>query len=109
MLFAHPVWRKIISIENRSEDYQYVQEIKKGIPQDASVLVSNSLGSQFSHYQKLYLLDPAWLDRGLDSTYLIVDSKDYSGSRDDLIKRDYVLLTEKGNIKVYKKVYLLSL
>lgn len=109
LFFAHPVWRKIAGIENRSEDYKFIQEIKNEIPRDTPVLVSNSLGPQFAHYRKLYLLDPAWLDRGLDSTYLIVDSKDYSGSRDDLIKRNYELLKKNENIKLYKKVYLLSL
>lgn len=103
MLIVHPVWREFINIENRASDYQYIQEIKASIPKESSVLVSNSLGAQFSHYQNLYLLDPAWLDRGLSSKYIIIDTKEYSGSRNYLINTEYDLLEEKGNIQVYVK------
>jgi uncharacterized membrane protein len=104
LLVRHPLGKKLLTIENRYQDYQYMQEIKEKIPQQASILAPNNLGGQLGQFPNLYLLDPPWLSKGLDAEYVVVDKLILSQSRDYSQNTDYELWESKGNIVVYKRI-----
>ncbi len=72
-IIKHPLLDHIINFENRGGAYSSVRELSKLIPDNATVAVSNSLGTQFVNHDNLLLFDPDWISYQIRPEYIIID------------------------------------
>jgi hypothetical protein len=73
LLSAHTLRWQLLSPNKRYDDYLYVQDLKKRIPNDAVLAATNMVGGQFGQRRQLYMFDLGLATCKDKPDYVVVD------------------------------------
>lgn len=75
MLLGHPMWKHIVEVPDRRDDYNYLLDLNSRLPNEAILSTSNTAGSVFAERPKLQLFNPDLLTYAEEPDYIVVDKE----------------------------------
>ncbi len=116
LFLGHPLWRDVFPKQDRSSDFQQIENLKTEIIQEnpeAIICATNKPGVHFAEFRNLYYCpEDVWRERRVIPDYVLIDKLDSYATLDasfiDSVKSEtdteYETVISTPSLEVYKRL-----